>query len=158
MAQLEKQRRMDEESAAASKKKMDDVINSQSVKLAKKFKDEDLETAMEKFSDAGMYFDSSRGGGFSSFEPHSLSPLDFTKAIKRTFNITLTPAELAAVVGKFDEDGDSSIHCKSFLTSFVTLSAAKKDNFTKEQLARQRESLEKALEDDERKKEEVRKI
>ena len=44
-------------------------------------------------------------GQWASFDPLALNPLDLKKALKRTFNITLSPKELAAVIKLFEYKG-----------------------------------------------------
>ena len=53
--------------------------------------DEDVDSAKAKLTEAAVWFDKSRGGSLASFEQLYLSPLEFQRALKRTFNVILTP-------------------------------------------------------------------
>ena len=50
---------------------------------------------MDKLTQAAVAFDNGRNN-FNSFDEKYLNALDFKKAVKRTFNLVLTPQELAA--------------------------------------------------------------
>jgi hypothetical protein len=53
-----------------------------------------------------------------SFEADSLTPTEFRELLKQNFDIYLTPGELDAVIKMFDADGDGTISCIEFMTTF----------------------------------------
>jgi len=149
--QLDKQRKLDAQAVEESLKKIKEVQNSETVKIEENFTDQDLKSGLAKITKAAVYHDSVRGASLISFEPASISPLDFKKALKRTFNITLTPAEMGAVVSYFDKDRKNEVHCQTFLTTFVGLGAEERGRIHLEQLNACREAGKKWKEDHEKK-------
>ena len=53
-----------------------------------------------------------------SFEADSLTPTEFRELLKQNFDVFLTPGELDAVIKMFDADGDGTISCIEFMTTF----------------------------------------
>jgi len=100
--QLEKQRRLDALAEQEHLQKMKAVQEGggKELKISYDFTDNDLQSARAKLTEAAVFFDRARGGSLSSFEALSLSPLEFKRALKRTFNITLSPTELGELLLK----------------------------------------------------------
>ena len=107
--QLEKQRLLTIQAEEQHKKKIEAVQNSETVKISDEFTDRHLKSALAKLTEAAVNYDKVRGVSLISFEPATLSPLEFKKALKRTFNITLTAQEMGAMVDYFDKDGSKTV-------------------------------------------------
>lgn len=107
--QLERQRTMIEMAHENHQKKIAAVQNSESVRISSNFSDRHLKSALAKLTEAATRYDKVRGVSLISFEPSNLSPLEFQKALKRTFNIKLTPQEMGATVDYFDKDGNKTV-------------------------------------------------
>jgi hypothetical protein len=109
VAQLERQRSLIQQAEENHIKKMEEVQNSGTVKVSDQYSDKHLKSALAKITEAAMRYDKVRGVSLISFEPATLSALEFKKALKRTFNITLTPAEMGAALEHFDKDGSRTV-------------------------------------------------
>jgi hypothetical protein len=79
------------------------------VKVNYDFSDEDLQTALGKLTEASMKYDHARKGKPETFEPATLTPLDFRRALRGTFNVNLTPSELGALICTFDKEGTGNV-------------------------------------------------
>lgn len=125
--QLEKQRRLIAEAAAEEERKLKEAFEKKNFQVYYEFEDHHLQSALAKLQKVSAKFDRARGAGLDSFEPDSLTPLQFHEALQRTFNLTLGPYELGAVICTFDKDETGKIHCKTFLNSFFSLGQKLKD-------------------------------
>ena len=93
LAQIKKQRKLDELAVREAEEKMLAIQEKSSTfKINYDYTDAELDSARAKLTEAAVWFDKSRGGSLASFEQLHLSPLEFHRALKRTFNVTLTPA------------------------------------------------------------------
>jgi hypothetical protein len=119
-------------------KKVDSVLNSEKVSIAATFVEKDLNSALAKLTEASIKFDKMRGGSLISFEPSFLTPLEFKRAVKRTFNLNFNAEEMGALIQYFDIDQSRTINCQKFLTTFTLLGSSKKDEIKSEQLNKQR--------------------
>jgi Ca2+-binding EF-hand superfamily protein len=145
--QLDKQRKLDQQAVLESLRKIKEIQNSETIKIDDTFSDNDLKSGLEKLTKAAMFHDSERGASLISFEPASITPLEFKKALKRTFNITLTPAEMGAMVTYFDKDRKNEVNCQAFLTKFVSLGAEERGRVHLEQLNACRDAEKRIKED-----------
>ena len=145
--QLDKQRKLDQQAVLASLRKIKEIQNSETIKIDDAYSDNDLKSGLDKLTKAAMFHDSERGASLISFEPASITPLEFKKALKRTFNITLTPAEMGAMVTYFDKDRKNKVNCQAFLTKFVALGAEERGRVHLEQLNACRDAEKKMKED-----------
>ena len=122
--QLERQRSLTVLAEENHRKKIEEVQNSETVKVASNYTDKHRQSALAKITEAATRYDKVRGVSLISFDPSHLSPLEFKKALKRTFNIVLTPQEMGAAVEYFDKDGSRTVsnmyspQCH-FLSSFL---------------------------------------
>jgi hypothetical protein len=107
--QLEKQRLMNMQSEEAHRQKIVAVQNSESIKISDQFGDRHIKSALAKITAAAVHYDKVRGVSLISFEPSNLTPLEFKKALKRTFNIKLNAQEMGAAVDYFDKDGSKTV-------------------------------------------------
>lgn len=122
LKQIEKQRKLDELAALEAVQKMKAIQEKSSTfKINYDFKEEDADSAKAKLTEAAVWFDKSRGGSLASFEQLYLSPLEFNRALKRTFNIVMTPAELGAIVTMMDKEGKGHVVSKQFINSFTAM-------------------------------------
>jgi len=119
-------------------KKVDSVLNSEKVSVAATFVEKDLNSALAKLTEASIKFDKMRGGSLISFEPSFLTPLEFKRAVRRTFNLNFNAEEMGALIQYFDIDQSRTINCQKFLTTFTLLGSSKKDEIKSEQLNKQR--------------------
>lgn len=119
-------------------KKVDSVLNSEKVSIAASFVEKDLNSALSKLTEASIKFDKMRGGSLISFEPSFLTPLEFKRAVRRTFNLNFNAEEMGALIQYFDVDQSRTINCQKFLTTFTLLGSSKKDEIKSEQLNKQR--------------------
>jgi hypothetical protein len=119
-------------------KKVDSVLNSEKVSIAATFVEKDLNSALAKLTEASIKFDKMRGGSLISFEPSFLTPLEFKRAVRRTFNLNFNAEEMGALIQYFDIDQSRTINCQKFLTTFTLLGSSKKDEIKSEQLNKQR--------------------
>ena len=107
--QLQRQRSMHYMAEEEHKKKIEAVANSESIKISDRFGDKHLQSALAKLTEAATRYDKVRGVSLTSFEPYNLSPLEFKKALKRTFNIKFTAQEMGAAIDYFDKDGSKMV-------------------------------------------------
>ena len=119
-------------------KKVESVLNSEKLNIADHYEEKDLNSALAKLTEASIKFDKIRGASLISFDPSNLTPLEFKKAVKRTFNLNFTGEEMGALIQYFDIDQSRTINCQKFLTTFTLLGSSKKDEIKSEQLKRQR--------------------
>lgn len=121
-------------------KKVDSVLNSEKekVSIAETFVEKDLNSALAKLTEASIKFDKMRGGSLISFEPSFLTPLEFKRAVRRTFNLNFNAEEMGALIQYFDIDQSRTINCQKFLTTFTLLGSSRKDEIKSEQLNKQR--------------------
>jgi Ca2+-binding EF-hand superfamily protein len=108
--QLERQRLLNQQAEEEHHKKILAVQNSETLKMSDRFGDKHLQSALAKLTAASLNYDKVRGVSLISFEPATLSPLEFKKALKRTFNLKLTPQEMGAAVDYFDKDGSKQVN------------------------------------------------
>lgn len=144
MEQLERQRKLIEEAEKEHIEKMKAVQKSERVPMSQTFADSDLQSALHKLTLVAAFFDKTRGAGLQSFEPQSLNLVQFKRALKRTFDITFTAAEMGAIVKHLQKNEQGEILCHPFLTLFIQLGTAERDRLRTEQMNRQRELDEKA--------------
>lgn len=109
MEQLERQRALAQQAEEEHRKKIVAVQNSESIQISDRFADKHLQSALAKITAASVHYDKVRGVSLVSFEPATLTPLEFKKALKRTFNIKFAPQEMAAAVDYFDKDGSKQV-------------------------------------------------
>ena len=82
--------------------------------------EQDKKTALSKITNAAIRYrsDCQFMDIRKSFEADSLSPTEFRELLKQNFDIFLSPGELDAVITIFDADGDGTISCIEFMTTF----------------------------------------
>ena len=89
-----------------------------------KFKEEDLDSAMEKLRDAARKNESPNLGHLTEI----VSVGEFREMLKRLFNVKITMAELAALVDIFDTDPKQNrIDCNKFVVRFVGIGFEEKE-------------------------------
>ncbi len=107
--QLAHQRKLIEEAEAENARKLKAASEKKSFKIYFDFDERHLQSALTKLQDASTKFDKSRGVTLDSFVSESLSPQEFQEAIQRTFNLTLGPSELGAIVTTFDKNSSGKV-------------------------------------------------
>jgi Ca2+-binding EF-hand superfamily protein len=115
--QLERQRMLNQQAEEEHHKKIIAVQNSESIKISERYSDKHLQSALAKLTEASLNYDKVRGVSLISFEPATLTPLEFKKALKRTFNLKLSPQEMGAAVDYFDKDGSKQVNTMVFCIS-----------------------------------------
>lgn len=152
IAQLERQRRMNELAELESEQKIREVQQGATkLKINFDFTPEEAASANRKLTECSQFFDKSRGGALTSFDPLTLTPVEFKRAIKRTFNISVTPAELGALVVAYDKEGKGSIKCQDFLNAFFAMGLEERDRMRITQVKKNRDG-ERAIRAEEEKK------
>ena len=76
--------------------------------------------------------------GLTAFEAKTLSPAIFREMLRRSFNLKVTDAELAALVAEFDKLGNKTVVCSDFMVRFTTMGSEKRDAARLTQLEKQR--------------------
>ncbi len=151
LKQLEKQRKMNEEAEKEHLAKMKAVQKSEKVAFSRNFSEADLQSALKKLTDAAVFFDKERSGGFKSFEVKSVDLLQFKRGLKRTFNIDYTAQEMGAIWNHLPKTNQDEVICHDLLNIFIGLGAAERDRFRLEQIEKQREANRAMQEEHERK-------
>lgn len=136
--QLERQRKLHEQTEKEHIERMLAVQKSEKVAFTRDYKPEDLQSAMAKITQAAVFHDKERGGSLISFDPDSLDLLQFKRALKRTFNIEFTAPEMGAMFEYLPKDDKDQVICHDFLTMFIKLGAEERGRIRKEQLEKQR--------------------
>lgn len=113
MEQLEMQRNAAITATQTHEEKIAAVLNSETVEISDRYTDQHLQSAIDKLTDVAIKYDKVRGVSLISFEPVSLTPLEFKKALKRTFNMRLTAEEMGAMVNYFDKDQSNTV-CRMY--------------------------------------------
>lgn len=162
LKQLEKQRKLDELAIKQSEQKAKEVAESSGTfKISFDYTEKDMDSATEKLTEASVWFDRSRGGSLLSFEQKSLSPLDFSRALFRTFNIKLTPEELGAVIVSLDKSGGDAkrmanekteVNSKEFINAFMALGFQARASKNIQQIQASKEAEQRMLEEAEQKR------
>merc|ERR1711871_1777494 len=105
-----------------------------------KFKEEDLDSAMEKLRDAARKNESPN---LKPFDGNSVSVGEFREMLKRLFNVKITMRELAALVSVFDTDPKQNrIDCNKFVVRFVGLGFEEREKIHRAQLEKRRLAVE----------------
>ena len=101
----------------------------------------DKRTAMEKLLEASAKYDKNAPGCVSleAFDAKFLTPLQFREQLKRTFNVRVSDAELAALVKEFDPERAGNVQSQAFLISFLKMGAEERGRLHSVQLALQRQ-------------------
>lgn len=121
--QLEKQRKLDKIAKEADEKKRVEIATKSTVPVNYNFTKEEFNAAMEKIRKIAANYDRGHPSSpsLSGFMGPAMTPKEFKDMIARTFNVTLTPAELGSVVKYFDNDGDGTIDPSEFLSHFYKI-------------------------------------
>jgi Ca2+-binding EF-hand superfamily protein len=153
LKQLDKQRKLDELASLEAEQKMKEIQEkSSNFKINYDFTDADADSAKAKLTEAAVWFDKSRGGSLASFEQLFLSPLEFHRALKRTFNIIMTPAELGAVVTMMDTEGKGHVVSKQFINSFTAMGFQERSSKSLKQIKKSQAAEKKMREEAEAKR------
>lgn len=114
--------------------------------LTYEFTEADTVSALEKLSDAAFKFDPASPGpmGLTAFNGKKMTPAVFKEMLRRTFNMKITAAELAALIAEFDKDNTKQIDCADFMVKFTTLGFDRRAALRTSQLNRQRKMDEEA--------------
>ena len=110
------------------------------ISLDFQFSETERKSALEKLSDAAFRFDPSSPGpmGLVAFNGKKLSPAIFKEMLRRTFNMKITSAELAALIVEFDNNNSKQIDCSEFMVCFTKLGFERRSQLRTEQLQRQK--------------------
>jgi len=121
---LEKQRRDEAEREKERQRKLRLATQKTLLNLEKDFENTDRTSAYDKLTVASAKYDKNAPGcvPLDVFDAKFLNPGEFREAVKRTFNVALTPKELAALVKDFDT-GEGNVLSQSFVVVFLKLGA-----------------------------------
>lgn len=142
LAQIEKQRRMNEEAKARSDKLAYDLENKIEVPVDYQYKREDFNSAMEKLRVTAANYQRGHASSpsLSGFQGGNMQPGQFKDMLFRTFAITLTAKELGALVKYFDSEGNGTVVANDFLTHFYKTQRYEQNKKRSEQLQAIREA------------------
>lgn len=87
------------------------------------YTEEDRQKALVKLRTAAKLYDKTTPGAMSmkAFEVKEMPPHVFKEQLKRIFNLRVTPAEMGALMGVFDVNGDGVITCEEFTKVFINM-------------------------------------
>lgn len=121
---LEKQRREEAEREKERIRKLKLATQKTLLTLEKDFENTDRTNAYDKLTVASAKYDKNAPGSvpLDVFNAKFLNPGEFREAVKRTFNVPLSPKELAALVKDFDT-GEGNVLSQSFVVVFLKLGA-----------------------------------
>lgn len=111
LKQLENQQKNIEKQEKAHLDKMKSVLEGETVPYSEEYSEEDYQSALNKLTKVAVFYDKSRGGTLSSFEPLSLSLVDFKRGLKRSFNMDLTAREMGALYNSIPRDDENKVKC-----------------------------------------------
>jgi Ca2+-binding EF-hand superfamily protein len=100
------------------------------------FTEEDEKSAIRKVAKVAFSYDPVKGGLEGFFVCAGLTEPQFREQLRRNFEITLSPAESAALMNTFDSDKNGMVDCTEFLFHFFRIGRAEKDRH--ERLNRER--------------------
>lgn len=167
---LEKQRRMNYYRKTEHERKIKELESKVTVEINYDFPEEKETSAFNKLLVAAIKYDRHHPGAVSleGFNAQTITPGVFRELLKRTFNVTLDPFELGAVVRYFEaevpgqeydemkipepNDNTVMVDCKAFLVHFCKVGFSGRDRLRKKQLKQQRD------EDTAREREHVEKL
>ena len=89
--------------------------------------------------------------GLDGFSTSTLSPGAFREIVKRTFRISLSPRELAAMLSMFEADRNGNIKSEDFLTRFMRIGLDARYEFKTASIEKQRKAAKEAKKESERK-------
>jgi hypothetical protein len=148
LLQLKKQKELIENEEKDRKNKMKSVIEKSSTfKIDYDYNEKDIDSAKHKLTDAALRFDKGRGGSLACFEPRYLTPLEFNRALKQTFDVKLSPTELGSIVVSLDKDGTGKVMSKDFITSFTAMGFQERSRKQLQQIKQSREAELKHIEE-----------
>jgi hypothetical protein len=110
------------------------------------YSEKDEGTCMHKLLEAATKYDKNGPGvqALDGFECDSLSAVEFTDVVRRTFNLRLTPKELAIMLKKYGDSGNhpnngTRVPCKQFIQQFLKIGIDERYKLHLKQLERQKE-------------------
>lgn len=120
--QLEEQRRSEAEAAQEQYRKQRILNQKTAVDVDPNFESSDRSNAITKLTMASAKYDRNAPGCVSldMFVAAFLTPMQFREAVKNTFNVTLTPRELSAMIKEFaTNDKSGNVDCAAFVRAFL---------------------------------------
>lgn len=137
--QILKQRKFQIDAVQEQERKLRMAMQRVELDVAATFTDVDREHGLRKIIDAAALYDKSAPGCVSldSFVSLYLTPGMFREVVKRTFNIVLTPSELAAMIAEYD-NGSGNVDTSKFLVSFIKLGHEEREKRKAMQIEKQR--------------------
>ena len=110
------------------------------------YSEKDEGTCMHKLLEAATKYDKNGPGvqALDGFECDSLSAVEFADVVRRTFNLRLSPCELAVLLKKYGDGGNypsngTRIPCKQFIQQFLKIGIDERHKLHIKQLEKQRE-------------------
>lgn len=85
-------------------------------------------SAKKKIGNIASVYDPLKSS-FGGFERHALDPTEFREQLKATFQLSLTDAELGALVIMCDKDNNRSVDSAEFINEFFRLGKLEKQKF-----------------------------
>jgi Ca2+-binding EF-hand superfamily protein len=138
-AQLIEQRKFQKEQIQEQERKLRMALRRVELEVDGEYNDIDRQNALNKIIEAAALYDKNAPGCVSldSFNLKFFTPGVFRETIKRTFNIILTPNELAAMIAEFN-NGAGNVDTQKFLVSFIKMGQDEREKRKLIQLEKQR--------------------
>jgi hypothetical protein len=116
-----KQRQRERVRIAEAARQLENAEAKMHLKITYEYKDSDYSEAFEKYKVAAGKYDKGAPGAMSleAFDAIDMNAGIFREMLKRTFNLTLDVAELAAIMHFFDKKKTHKVNCKAFLNHFL---------------------------------------
>lgn len=133
----EERKRIEEETLAAMWAKTE-------LKVTQTFTEKDKAEAMSKLAEAAFKFDPASPGpmGLTAFQAQYLSPAVFREMLKRSFNLRVSDAELAALIAEFESDqGSKNVDCQQFMVRFTALGTERRSSARIAQVEKNRKGV-----------------
>ena len=138
-AQLIEQRKFQMDQIQEQERKLRMALRKVELEIDGDYTDTDRQNALNKIIQAASLYDKNAPGCVSldSFNSKYFTPGVFRETIKRTFNILLTPNELAAMIAEFD-NGSGNVDTQKFLVNFIKMGQDEREKRKLMQLEKQR--------------------
>ena len=141
-AQLDKQVAENKKRQEDEKKKLDDMI-LKPISIDKGYTQADIDSITMKLLKASEGFDKNHPAAPSliSFDAAYMTAGQLKENMKRTFNVKISPKELAYLMAVYDPSSTGQISCGDFLIKFLAMGKEIRDEKHKLQVQKQRDAI-----------------
>lgn len=122
-SQIEKQKKLKQIQLEQLQKHQQSILEKLECDIDMNFSEVEEARVMEKINKAAELYDKSNPSALSleAFNCTTITYGFFGEAIRKTFNLSLSPKELGALVVMYDRERTGVIHCRQFLLKFIQL-------------------------------------